>query len=167
MCNGEHLLMCLSAICMSSLDKCLFRSSAHFWFGCLFFWHWVAYIWWSLILCQLFHLLLFSLKKKKKSALPIPFQGVGFDFCSFFLFRAWTTSFPPWPCNKPLSDQISDISVCLASLCWTWELALIKQYAILLNFWWICLVYTNSKTNSCMIVLFLCVRWSRNTSNLW
>ena len=58
----EHLFMCLLVICMSSLEKCLFRSFSHFLTG-LFFWHWLVWaacIVWKLILCQLFHLLLFS-----------------------------------------------------------------------------------------------------------
>ena len=63
MSDVAHLSSCSSVICMSSLEKCPFRPFAHFLISLFAFLVrvvWAAYIFWKSILCQLFHLLLFS-----------------------------------------------------------------------------------------------------------
>ena len=52
--EAEHLFTCPWPICMSSLEKCLSRSSTHF-FDWVIFWYWAEWavcIFWRLIPCQ-------------------------------------------------------------------------------------------------------------------
>ena len=58
----EHMFMCWPSVCRLWRNVCLDLFPT-FWMGCWFFWYWVVWaacILWKLILCQLFHLLLFS-----------------------------------------------------------------------------------------------------------
>ena len=84
--------MCFLAICMSYLENVCFNLLPIFWLGCLliYFWYWIAWtvcIFYKLILCKLFHLLLFSF------LLIIIFPFWGLSFLLAYSFLSWVKDF--------------------------------------------------------------------------
>ena len=93
----EHHVMCLLAICISSLEKCLFKSTAHFLSQCLFFWYWVVRVlYWLLTSYQTYHVQIRKLSPKHKGCL----YWMGEDI---YLWRGYTV--PLFECFLPISSS--------------------------------------------------------------
>ena len=98
----EPLFMFLPAIHLS-LEKCLFRSSAHFQLGCLVFGFWVICIFWRLSPCWLHHLQIFLLYVFSFAMQKL----VNFSGSHLFIFVFISVALGDWP-KKAFAQFMSE-----------------------------------------------------------